>query len=86
LSEKIQPNDSPPPPSSHRSRGEKIFDWIVYGGLGGVGTFLLTLKPAYWMRYHGGEARIGRVLERIGIGGKIANQVGPQPLSRWGGI
>lgn len=85
MSEKIQPNDSPPPPSSHRSRGEKIFDWIVYGGLGGVGTFLLTLKPAYWMRYYGGEARIGRFLERIGIGGKIANQVATSTSLSLGG-
>ncbi|MFN7452085.1 MAG: hypothetical protein ACK5R5_04185 [Alphaproteobacteria bacterium] len=74
-----------PPPSSHRSMGEKLFNWIVYGGLGGVGTFLLTLKPAYWMRYHGGEARIGRVLERIGIGGKIANQVATSTSLSLGG-
>lgn len=68
-------NQELPPPAPRRSKGEKLFNWLVYGGLGGVATFLLTLYPAYKMRYKGGEAWIGRHLERLGIHGKIANQV-----------
>ena len=36
------------------SRGEKIFDWLVYAGIAGVGTFLLTLYTTHWSKYGGG--------------------------------
>ncbi len=33
------------------SRGEKIFDWLVYGGIGGAGSFVATLLTTYWAKY-----------------------------------
>ena len=53
-----------------KSRGEKLFDWAVYGGLNGVGTFILTIPMAYWAK-HGGGARYleeaGAAMENINI-------------------
>ena len=58
-----------------RSKGEKLFDWLVYGGLAGVATFVLTLIPAYWMRYKGGEAKMGEWLGKAGVKGDLAKNI-----------
>lgn len=58
-----------------RSKGEKLFDWLVYGGLAGVVTFVLTLIPAYWMRYKGGEAKMGEWLGKAGVKGDLAKNI-----------
>lgn len=38
-----------------RSRGEKWFDWITYGGLAATATFLLTVPLTYFLKYGGGK-------------------------------
>ena len=38
-----------------RSNGEKAFDWATYGGLAGVGTFVVTVPVADWILYGKGE-------------------------------
>lgn len=44
-------------PKEHTaSRGEKVFDWATYGGLAGVGTFVITVPIADWIT-HGGGAK-----------------------------
>lgn len=68
-------HSSPPPPEAARSKGEKLFDWLVYGGLGGVATFLVTIPLAYWMRYSGGEAKMATWLDKVGVRGNLAKQV-----------
>lgn len=35
----------------HLSRGEKIFNWLVYGAVNAVGTFIITLPLGYWTKY-----------------------------------
>jgi len=36
------------------SKGERWFDWLTYGGIAGVGVFLVTLPLTYWSKYAGG--------------------------------
>lgn len=38
-------------PRRHRSVGERIFDWSVYGGIAGVGAFVATVPAAYLLKY-----------------------------------
>lgn len=33
------------------SRGERIFDWLVYGGLAGLGTYIVSIPIGYWVKY-----------------------------------
>lgn len=33
------------------SKGERAFDWLVYGGMNYVGTFILTIPVAYSMKF-----------------------------------
>lgn len=33
------------------SRGERIFDWITYGGIAGIGTYLLSIPMGYGIRH-----------------------------------
>lgn len=43
------------PQASHpRSVGENIFDWTTYGAVNGVGTFLLTVPVADYLKSGGG--------------------------------
>lgn len=37
--------------SKHKSKGERVFDWAVYGGIAGVGTFLATVPLTYVLKY-----------------------------------
>jgi hypothetical protein len=75
LTDVMKQNETPPAPSNHRSKGEKLFDWLVYGVLGTLVTFLLTLPIGYKIRYGGGEARMAAGLEKIGIRGNFARDV-----------
>lgn len=36
-----------------KSKGAKAFDWGTYGGLAGVGTFVVTIPVTYLLKYHG---------------------------------
>ena len=38
-----------------KTRGDRRFDWLTYGMLNGVGTFLLTLPVAYWAEHGKGK-------------------------------
>jgi len=53
------------------SKGERLFDWMAYGGFAGVVTFLLSIPLGYWSRYSksGIEAtRWGaRHLKKVGL-------------------
>ena len=35
----------------HVSKGERLFDWITYGGMAGLGTFLITIPIAFHAKY-----------------------------------
>ena len=52
-----------------KSKGEKLFNRAVYGGLAGVGTFFVTLKAAYELRYGRGkgwyESSVARLAKHI---------------------
>ncbi len=52
----MQPSQPSPAPSPRKTRGDVLFDRWLYGGLNGVGTFLLTLPLAYWGDHGGGKA------------------------------
>ena len=60
------------------TRGEKLFDLGVYGGVNGLGNFLLTIPFAYWC-LHGGGARYfkqaGKSMEAIGMKATHAKEV-----------
>jgi len=46
---------SPEGKKAPASRGEKIFDWLVYGGIAGLGTFIVTIPMTYWAKYGSGS-------------------------------
>lgn len=61
--------------SRPKSIGGKVFDWITYGGIAGVGTFIVTLPLAYWQKYTPGRKfyhTASDALQRIGVSEKIA--------------
>ncbi|MFM9890030.1 MAG: hypothetical protein ACKVOE_05210 [Rickettsiales bacterium] len=39
-------------PIARKSKGEKLFDWLVYGGINYLGTFALTVVVADWLQTH----------------------------------
>ncbi|MDX2095539.1 MAG: hypothetical protein SFW64_06345 [Alphaproteobacteria bacterium] len=34
-----------------KSKGERLFDWLVYGGIAGVGTFIATVPLTYLLKH-----------------------------------
>ncbi len=51
-----EPTSMPPPEAPvserhHRSVGERVFDWGVYGGIAGIGAFVATVPLAYTLKY-----------------------------------
>jgi len=59
------------------SLGEKIFDWMTYGGIAGVGTFLITIPITYWAKYGKGAAHFHKTaqnLEKMGMSATSADQ------------
>ncbi|MBV8939500.1 MAG: hypothetical protein JO089_06645 [Alphaproteobacteria bacterium] len=59
-----------PSSASGESRGEKLFDWLTYGGFAGVATFLLSLPLGYWARYSpSGEQAIRWTAGHLGKAG-----------------
>ena len=52
------------------SKGEQAFDWLTYGAVGGIGTFIATIPIAYWAKYTGGAkvfAGMVKKLQKIGL-------------------
>ena len=48
-----------------KSKGEALFDWGVYGGIAGVGTFLLTVPLTYLLKYGAGAKAYDAIVEGI---------------------
>ncbi|MDX1974230.1 MAG: hypothetical protein SFT92_00995 [Rickettsiales bacterium] len=60
------------------SRREKIFNWLTYGGIAGLGTFLVTIPTTYWAKYGGGAnlfKAAAKELERTGFHPETAEQI-----------
>jgi len=60
------------------SKGERIFNWLVYGGVAGVGVFVVTLPIAFWTRYGGGAGwwkRSTQWLEKKGMNAYTSEEV-----------
>lgn len=53
--EDLAPVVGKPATPARKTRGDVLFDRLIYAGLNGVGTFVLTVPMAYWARY--GEGR-----------------------------
>ena len=39
------------PAQKPKSKGERVFDWLVYGGIAGVGVFVATVPLTYLFKY-----------------------------------
>jgi hypothetical protein len=85
----VKPNSSEPMAAAApvKTRGEKLFDWLTYGGLNGVGTFIITIPFADWgnrkvfdswskglvetFKLSKGTARTAVSATTLGIGGTV---------------
>ena len=70
------------------STGEKIFDWAVYGGIAGLGTFFSTIPIAMWMKYGGGAKHYDgaqKWLNEHNIKGPISNALLSATITMQGG-
>lgn len=70
---------NPPPQSAKhtKSKAELIFDWVTYGGIGGLGTFGATIPIAYWAKYGGGAKTFESAvqgLKKMGMSTHTAEQ------------
>lgn len=57
------------------SRGEKIFDWLTYGGIAGVAVFIATIPTTYWAKYGGGSKyfkAFSNGLQKLGMSSRSA--------------
>lgn len=60
------------------SKGEKLFDWLVYGGIAGLGVLVATVPIAYWSKYSGGKKAFEwaeRRLAKSGIDPRSAHEM-----------
>lgn len=58
-----------------RSKGERIFDWLTYGGIGFLGVFAAGIPFAYWAKYGKGANMFhgsSQYLQKMGMGAKSA--------------
>lgn len=57
--------------AARRTRGERLFDWLAYGGFAGAVTFVLGMPLGYWVRYsNSGRQTVkwaARHLKNIGL-------------------
>lgn len=61
-----------------KSRGDKVFDWFVYGGMNFVGTFVLTIPLAYWAMHGKGKPffdKLGEGVKNLGLPPGAADKV-----------
>lgn len=71
------PTEEPAKAAPASSRGERWFDWGVYGGINYLGTFFLTVPVADWIQHGGGKAlyeRAGESLVKLGVNARYARQ------------
>lgn len=85
-----QPIAAPEAPApARKSKGEKLFDWLVYGGVNYLGTFALTVVVADWLQTHAwGKAVCDwgkRSLMKAGINEKTADTAVTVSLLMQGG-
>ncbi len=94
-----EPMPMPPPETAvehtdnrPKSKGEKIFDWTVYGLMNYAGTFLLTMPLAYFIKHGAGKNwydKIDRGAEELGLhkgfGGNIVKALQSTFITFWGG-
>ena len=61
-------NSTKPPveDKKHESKGDKLFDGLVYGWLNNVGTFVLTLVSTYWLKHGGGSGPVNHASQKLG--------------------
>lgn len=60
------------------SKGERLFDWLTYGGIAGIGAFAMTIPTTYWAKYGGGAAMFKKMaakLTRNGISSHAAEDI-----------
>ena len=63
---------------SHTSKGEKLFDWLTYGGIGFLGVFAAGIPVGYWAKYGGGAKAFAssiKALEKTGMSAKSAEDI-----------
>ena len=51
--------------TKHLSKGDKLFDRLVYGWFNNIGTFTLTLVSAHWLKYRGGKEVVAHGSEKL---------------------
>lgn len=51
------------------SRGEKLFNWLTYGGIAGVGTFIATVPLAFWTKYGKGAKMFENISHKMHMSG-----------------
>ncbi len=64
--------------TKHFSRGEKIFNWVTYGGIAGLGTFIVTIPIVYWTKYGRGSNRFHEIsshLKSTGLSDQTTEQL-----------
>lgn len=63
-----------------KSKGERVFDWAVYGGIAGVGTFVATVPLVYLFRHTAaGERYYTSIVNGLR---KALEKVAPQLVSK----
>ncbi|MEJ0009339.1 MAG: hypothetical protein WDN72_01680 [Alphaproteobacteria bacterium] len=68
-------------PPEKMSKGEKVFNWLTYGGIGYVFTFLATVPIAWALQYHSRMApRFTKMAERLVERGWAKNADGANKL------
>jgi len=61
--EHLKPEPHLAPVAKTKSKGEKFFDRFVYGGIAGVGTFLVTLGVALSIKHGRGKGHYMRAVD-----------------------
>jgi len=57
------------------SKGERLFDWLTYGGIGFLGVFAAGIPIGYWGKYGKGAGMFhsgAKSLEKLGMSAKSA--------------
>jgi len=59
------------------SKGERLFDWLTYGGIGFAGVFIANIPFTHWAKYGGGRSCyqwMTEALKNKGISDHVAEQ------------
>lgn len=81
-----KPIDAPETvPPVRKSKGEKLFDWLVYGGIGYIGTFITTVLIADRLQTSGAGKSVKGFFEKIGFSKKFADRAADTTILMPGG-